>query len=127
MTDEVTMDELINHANALRLQVKNLRAEADALDKSLTKVEGVIMARMDDQGLTTSGTDRATVSISEEVLPQVDPAHWEEVWKHLFENGYTELMRKQLNSTSYRELLALGAEIPFVSPFTKRKLNVRGL
>lgn len=126
------MEEAVTHMNddidALfytREEVRRLEAELKGLKARQTELEHRVLDKMDAQGLQKAGTDLANVSVSTEEMPTVDPEHWEDVWNFVFENGYLELLRRQINSTSYRELKKLGVEIPYVSDFVKVKLNLR--
>lgn len=122
---EQTLDQLIESLRHKTNQVRHLESELKALKNERDSVQLQVLDLLDEYGVKKAGTANATVSISEEIVPNVDPEQWEEVWKWAFEHGYTSLLRRQINSTSYRELLALGEEVPHVTPFTKRKLNLR--
>jgi hypothetical protein len=87
--------------------------------------EARVLSQMTDDGVQTVGTANATVSRSEEDMPTVDAAHWEDVFKWIYDNGFFELFRKQLNAAPWRELIGLGEEIPHVTAFTKEKLSLR--
>jgi hypothetical protein len=124
MKHEQTLEDLINRAFAMRESVRVHEAQGKEMKKILTALENDILDILEDQGVTKMGTSLATVSVSEQLSPTVDPLHWPEVFQYLFDNGYLELIRKQLNSGAWKELLQQGIEVPHVTPFLGRKLNM---
>lgn len=123
-TQELRLDQLISKLSHLKKDIAHLEAEAKALKGTKQKLEYQIMDLLDDYGVTKAGAAGISVAISEDTVPHVDPDHWEEVWDYLFNNGYTELLRKQLNSAPYKELIRLGIEVPHVKSATVRRLNM---
>ena len=97
------LTELKDHANALEDQIKTI---------------------MSDMALKKAGTELASISISETIVPTADPEHWNEIREWAIENDYQELLPRSLNQTSYRELLEMGIEIPHVTPFNKVKMSI---
>lgn len=123
--EELTLEEEINQMNARRGEISKLEAMAKALKSVNREAEHRIIQKMEELGLKKSATSTTSVSISENVVPQVDPEHWPEVFETIYKRGYWELFRKQLNSGPFKELLAMGEEIPHVQPATLKKLNIR--
>ena len=109
----------------MREDIRHMEAEVKAIKATYRAIEADVMDLLQDQNLAKIGTELATVSISETDVPSVDPDHWEDVWQFLMDNGYTECLRKQLNSTPWAELRKLGVEVPYVEAATQRKLNLR--
>lgn len=118
------IDELISDLQQLKDQISLAEDNIKRLKERRTAVEHDIMDLLDDQGVTRAGNDMATVSISETEVPNVDSSHWDDVWNFLFENGYTEVLRRQINSKAWANLRAIGVEIPHVTVATLRKLSV---
>jgi hypothetical protein len=129
------MSEAISHHDILgnlvtslvdrREQIRKLEAQLKELKAAQRENELEVMDTLDALGVEGAKTEFATVSISSEEQPTVDPEHWPDVWEYLFNNGYTELLRRQINALPWRALKDLGVEIPHVTPFTQRKLNIR--
>lgn len=120
----MSLDEKINELQQLKDQISLAEDQLKTLKGLKTAVEHDIMDILDDQGVTRAGNDVASVSISETEVPAVDPEHWEDVWQFLFKNGFTELLRRQINSRSWASLRALGVEVPHITATTVRKLSV---
>jgi hypothetical protein len=115
----------IDRAFYMREDIRIREAELKESKRMLREIEADIMDLLEDQELSKVGTDTATVSMSYSEVPTVDSEHWEDVWAFLMDNGYTECLRKQLNSTPWAELRKIGVEVPYVSATTQRKLNLR--
>jgi len=121
----MTLDQVIDKLKYIRKDLTHLEAEIKAKKAERSFLEQMAMDLLDSQGLTKGGKGATTISISEEIVPHVDKDYWQEVWTYLFSHGYTDLLRKQINSAPFRELITLGEEIPHVTPVTIRKLNMR--
>lgn len=102
----------------LNNQLKELRAEQDDLDYAL-------MQKMDTEGLSRTANDIATVSISEEVVPDV--ADWDALYQHIIDTNDFSLIQRRVSSTAYRELLKLGEDVPGLQPREIRRINFRSL
>lgn len=63
----------------------------------------------------------ATVTISEELKPQVND--WDAVWEYVFANNATELIEKRMARIAYRELFEAGILVPGTEAFIHKKLN----
>ena len=122
---EDTIEHRIKRLRYLREDIKRLEEEVKALKASKRDLELDVMDHMEEQGVTKLGTDFATVSISETEMPTVDSEHWPEVFAYLFENDYLEVMRRQLNSGAWAELKKMGIDVPHVTTFVNKKLNLR--
>jgi hypothetical protein len=119
------LDFYITRMVERREQMRLLEAQLKDLKAEQNNDENIIFTALDELGVQKAGGTYGTVSISEEEVPTIDSEHWNDVWDYLFNNGYTELLRKQINATPWKELKNQGVEIPYVSTFTKRKLNLR--
>lgn len=102
----------------LNNQLKELRAEQDDLDYAL-------MQKMDTEGLSRTANDIATVSISEEVVPDV--VDWDLLYQHVIDTNDFSLIQRRISSTAYRELLKLGEDVPGLQPREIRRVNFRSL
>lgn len=123
--EDVTLDELITMLSETRAEIKAAEEAIKPMSKRKIVIEQKIMDKMADQGLLKAGGDKASVSIKEEMVPSVDPEHWEDVWQYLFNNGYTSLLYRRLLGSGWKELVQNGEEIPHVSAQIIKKLNFR--
>ena len=80
---------------------------------------------MEDQGETRSATDNFSVTLKEDVLPQI--TDFDALCNWVLENKNFGLFRKQLLATAYREELQLNEAIPGVEPVTKQNLTFKTL
>ena len=107
-------------------EVKRLELEikGDA-DKGITGMEGTVMALLDAQGTRKAEGRKASVSIGESVVANVE--NWEALWPYIAKNKFFHLIQKRVSDPGMRELWALKKVIPGVQPFTKRTLSLRSL
>lgn len=119
------LDQLIFKLKMAKKDLAHAEAEAKALRGTKNSLEMQLLEAMDELGLKQAGSSHGMVSLADETLPTVDKDRWEEVWTFIFQNGYLELLRRQLNSTAFKELQQLGVEIPGVTPFVRRNVNLR--
>lgn len=120
----MSLDEKITRMHYLRNDFRRLDAETKALKDEFKRLEDEVIQELVDTGMTRAGNAVATVSLSEEDLPSVDPEQWDELQEYLMENGYTECIPRRLNSAPVRALWQMGIELPGVSRYTKRKLSL---
>lgn len=118
------LNDKISRMKSLRDTYRMLDADAKALKEEYKLLEEEVIAELVDTEMTKAGNEVASVSLSEEDLPTVDPVQWEELREWIIENDYNELFPKKINSAPWRELVKMGVEIPFVTPYTKRKLSL---
>lgn len=121
----MTINDKLRRMRFLRDDIRRVEAELKGLKGMFAALQTDVLDDMDAQGLTKISNEYATAFVKEEELPSVDSEHWPDVWRFLFEHGYLEVLRKQLNSTAWRELVKLGIDVPYVSTTTKRSLNLR--
>jgi len=119
----LTLDELIDTAYELRERKYQAQAVVDAIDDEFKQLESEIIRRATDLNIKTAGTAVAKISVSEETVPNV--TDWDQVFNHIRETGAFYLLKKQLNTGPYRELIAAGNSLVGVEPFVRRKLSLR--
>jgi len=119
---------------ALSLELDNIRQqkkEVNATLKTLTDREDVLLRdihrQMEDIGadnLTISGLKFARV---EETTATPDPDFWQDIFNWIASTENWQLIRKQLNVTSVRELADIGQQIPHVTIGKTEKLKVTNI
>ena len=119
-----SMEEKITRMKYLRDDYRRLDAESKALKDEYRLLEEEVVNLLKDDNLVTAGNSVASVSMSTEDVPTVDPEYWEELRQWLFDNGYADCLTKSLKAASVRELWAMGIELPHVSRFPKTKLSL---
>lgn len=121
----MNINELISQRALVKSEIdgvnkvlKDLRQRQDELDVELMK-------RLDAEGLARTANSEASVSINEEVVPDVQD--WDQLYEHVINTGDFSLIQRRVSSTAYRELLKMGEAVPGLEPRTVRKINFRSL
>ena len=106
MKENMNVTELINERakvkgemDTINIQLKELRAESDYLDVLLLK-------KMDAEGVSRTANERASVSINEDTVPNVDD--WDALYQHVSNTQDYSLLQRRISSTAYKELLKMG-------------------
>ena len=123
--NNVELETKIDKLYAINTEMKEFNAMVSELKDEARALEEEITTMMADFGLSKAGTSTAQISISSQVVPSVDPDHWDEIRKWLVDNDYQELLPRSLNQAPYRELLNIGIEVPYVEKFDRFKMSVR--
>ncbi len=107
-------------------EVKRIELEIKGNEeKGIPGMEGIVMALLDAQGTRKAEGSKASVSIGEAVVGNVED--WEALWPYIAKNKFFHLIQKRVSDPGLRELWALGKVVPGVQPFTKRTLSLRSL
>lgn len=122
---KMTINDLINARLDIRHKLADLSKQEKALKAEQSELDWQLMTKLDDQGLSRTANDTATISISEEVVPEVQD--WDELYQYITSTGDFSLVQRRMSSTAYRELRGQGDNVPGVADRTIRKLNVRAL
>lgn len=120
-----TKGQLINEYGDLQHSIRKANEAVSELKKQAEEIKFQIMNTMEDQGETRSATDSFSVTLKEDVLPQI--TDFDALCNWVLENKNFGLFRKQLLATAYREELQLQEAIPGVEPVTKRNLTFKTL
>jgi len=123
MTTGTKVDEL----EALRERIRAKESDLKELKEMKASMEMELLDIMETQGMTKLSGSKGTISISETVVPTVDD--WDAFYKFLHRSKAYHMMERRVSSTAYREELETrrGQQIPGVSSYTKRKLNLRSI
>ena len=120
-----TKGDLINEYGDLQHQIRKANEVVNDLKKQAEELKFQLMDTMEDQGETRSATDSFSVTLKEDVLPQI--TDFDALCEWVLESKNFGLFRKQLLATAYREELQLNEAIPGVEPITKRNLTFKTL
>lgn len=117
-----TLDELVAESKRLRDEAaafdkaaKNLRADRETIN-------GLIIAKMDDQGITRIGTGHGNVSITENTVPNV--VDWDQVYEFIKDNDAFYLLQRRMSASAFNDLLTSGTQVPGTELFTKRDISL---
>lgn len=123
MDNNQVLSDLIDQLQQERKRKKELEFELNQCKARSSVIEGQIMSQMDDAGITKSGNKVGSITLTEEVVPQV--TDWDAFWDHVFENRETFWLQKRAAVQPCREAFSMGRTIPGVLPFVKRKLTFK--
>jgi predicted nuclease of restriction endonuclease-like RecB superfamily len=112
---------------AVREEKRELEVRIKELNEKLETYEADLTAKLAAEGMAKATGTRATVSISESVVasfPRGD-ADWKLFYAYIKKTGYFHLLHRRVSDEAYRELLTSGKQVPGITPFTKKRLNLR--
>lgn len=117
---------LIDKLEAIRAKRRELAEKDKELSKEYSEIEAALFQRFDAEGVTKSTGKKATASITEVVVANVD---WEKAWPLIAKNP--QLVQRRASDPAFRELLEQKGEKYMakygMTPFVKRNLNLRSL
>lgn len=120
-----TVGSQIDSMFKLREKKRALEAQVSEIEKQLADAETVLLEQLDKDGTTKVSGKLATISVTESIVPQVQD--WDALYAYLQRKKAWYLLERRPSVTGFRELFQAGSKIPGVTPFTKRKLNLRTL
>lgn len=119
----------INELIEARAQVKDamagLNSELKELNKTKDDLDYKLLTQLDEQGLSRTANDKASVSINQDTVPEV--TDWDAFYAHVLEQQDFSLLQRRVSSTAYKELLKLGEGVPGLQPREIRRINFRSL
>jgi len=116
---------IADHLYELRERKRELEAQVAKIDAEYKEHEERLFERLDKEGTDAARGKRASVSITQGIVGNVED--WAEVEKYVKRTGNFQLFQRRISDASYRELLELKGAIPGITPFTKKRLNVRAV
>jgi hypothetical protein len=124
VAEKVSLGEEIDRLFDLREKIKKIDDSAEELRKVFVLKEVALLARIEEEGMSKAVGQKASVSITESVVPQVE--NWDEFYAFLHRNKAYHLLERRPAAGAYRELIAQRRRpVPGVVPFTKRRLSLR--
>lgn len=119
----MTLSDLITRMWELREERRAIAERDKELSREISEIEPQIIALMDEQGVTRTANDRASVAISEDTFPSVQD--WDAFYEFIVSTNQPYLQERRPSVSAFRESLAAGINWPGVEAFTKRKINLR--
>ena len=120
-----TMGSTIDSLWAKREEKREAEAKIKVIESEIAVIEESLMERMDKEETAKSQGTKASVSITQAVVANVED--WAAFHAYVAKNKYFHLLQKRVSDPAVRELWDAGKKVPGVQPFTKRKLNIRSL
>jgi len=121
-----TLGKLIDTLHDIREKRRELAEKDKLLSAQYAEAEAALMQRLDAEGTTKSTGKKATVSITEVVVANVN---WDLAWPLIAKNP--QLVQRRCSDPAFRELYEQKGE-KFMAkygftPFVKRNLNLRNV
>ncbi len=120
---ELTLQELITRSKNLRNEATEYTKLADEAKRQREEIDQLIIEKLEEQGVDSTRTDVATVSISVTNHPNVED--WDAFAEYVVENNAVYLLQRRVSSKAVEELVAGGEAVPGVTFFEKKSLNLR--
>jgi hypothetical protein len=108
---------------ALREKKRKHEEGIKELEKQMEVLQAELITQLQAEGISSSRGKTATVSISENVVPQVE--NWDEFYKYISRKKYFHLLERRPSVSGCRELFEKNGRIPGVVPHTRVTLNLR--
>lgn len=108
---------------ALREKKRAHEESIKELEKNMGTLQAELITQLQAEGITSSRGKKASISISENVVPQVED--WEAFYKYIGRKKYFHLLERRPSTSGCRELFEKNGRIPGVVPHTKITLNLR--
>jgi len=103
-------------------ELTELNERVKAVKKQQAHIEGLIEDAMMGEGLQKASSDLGTVSLKEGQYPQIED--WDEALEYIM-NHCRHVLKREIKSAAYKELLDSGEAIPGVRTYDKTKINFR--
>ena len=120
---EKKLTDLLTELAKTKKEIKSIQDSEKAYKATQRELEAQIVIRMQEQGLDKVSNDLCTISIKQEIVPTVE--NWDDVHEHIVKTNQFELLQKRMSATAYRELIALGMDVPGVKSTELTRVNFR--
>ena len=120
---EKKLTDLLTELAKTKKEIKSIQDSEKAYKATQRELEAQIVIRMQEQGLDKVSNDLCTISIKQEIVPTVE--NWDDVHQHIVKTNQFELLQKRMSATAYRELVALGMDVPGVKSTELTRINFR--
>ena len=117
------LEEACRQLREVKNEKEQLTARKKELDSKEEYLEGLILAGLRAEGLTSAKTSHGTATIKEEEVPIIED--WNETLTYIFEAQAHPLLKKSVSSAVWRELREMGIEVPGLGVFKKESIQFR--
>ena len=110
----------------LREEYRAASAVANELERRFRAGEEELIEALTSNNLKQTGTDKASASVSTSIKPACDPLFWDDCYRWIIANDYTQLLIKSIKATAYNELRDTGIQLPeYITEHEHAKLSLR--
>jgi hypothetical protein len=121
--DNKKLTDLLAELAKTKQAIKELHEQEKEFNSQKRELDYQIAIKMQEQGLEKISNDICTVSLKTEIVPTVED--WDAVFAHIVDTSQFELVQKRMSSTAFRELIAMGMEVPGVRSTELTRINFR--
>ena len=121
----MNINELIEARSEVKDTIAGLNAQLKDVNKLKEELDYQLLNKLDEQGLSRTANDKASVSINADTVPEV--TDWDAFYSYVLEQQDFSLLQRRISSAAYKELLKLSASIPGLQPREIRRINFRSL
>ena len=121
----MNINELIEARAKVKDAMAGLNSELKELRQTQDDLDYKLMTQLDEQGLSRTANDKASVSINSDTVPDVTDL--DALYEHINSTKDYSLLQRRVSSTAYKELLKLGEDVPGLQPREIRRINFRSL
>ena len=121
----MNIDELIEAKAKVKEEKFSLNAQLKELNKTESSLDYQLLDQLDEQGLSRTANDKASVSINKDIVPEV--TDWDAFYADVLEQRDFSLLQKRVSASAYKERLKLCESIPGLQPREIRRINFRSL
>lgn len=120
-----TLGELGDKLYAKNEEIAGINAKLKEKEDEKRAIEDKLLAAMLDANTTICRGNKATISISENVRPQIQDL--EKFYRYVLRHKALHLFERRIAAVAYRELKdsLKGKPIPGLTDFVQQRLNVR--
>lgn len=118
-----TIGGLTDHLITLRERKRELEESIKGIELEISTLSDQLMEKLDAEGTDKGAGKLGSCSISTTVVPNVDD--WDVFYAYIHKNKYYHLLQRRTSDAACRELFEQKGSIPGVTPFNKRRLNLR--
>lgn len=119
----LTLDTVIRIAKRYRSETSYASKRLEDLKSRSKSVDALIIERMQEQGLTSTGNDVATVTLTQKNYPKI--SDWDAFYAYIKENDAFYLLQRRPGAKACEELIALEGEQSFMEIASDDNLSLR--
>lgn len=121
----MTLGERIDEIYDLKQQKKDAEDAVVAIERRIAAKEDELLAELDAQGTVKATGRKASVSVQETIVPQVED--WDAFYAYVRKNNAFELLQRRPVAEAWREhaMNRRSKTVPGTVPFAKRKVSIR--
>jgi hypothetical protein len=120
-----TTGSMVEDYYRLREEKRGFEEAIKQIGEKMSAIETDMIKQMDAEGIIKATGKHATVSISEQIRPNVQD--WDIFYAYIHKNKFYHLLERRPSVSGCQELFETKGKVPGVVPFTARRINMRNL